>query len=348
MALSALARTSGVEFTVAARPDVCAYAAELGFAVHRLELARAHRLAHAPRVAPGSLRVRLLARHLGSDVLYANGTRAIPYALGARALGGPPLLFHHHGVLTTGPVWALVRAVDRWADAIVVPSWESGRPFRRTDKVRLVANGVDLDHFRPPTERAGAKVMLGLPPSAFVVGTVTRPDPRKGMEAFCDLVERLTGDPLEARFLLVGGPVFPHEDEPYRRVVDRVRSRRLDVVVTGRMADTLLAYQAMDVFVHLGEPEGFGLAAVEAMACGVPVVTYAAGGVEEAVEGVALLVEPDDIAGAARAVVRLATDGTLRGKLAADGRVRCEERFGLQAMAGALGEVIGSLVGAHS
>jgi glycosyltransferase involved in cell wall biosynthesis len=340
VALSGLAAVDDVDVVVAGPTPVTRYARELGFESRDFDLPRAHKPVHALRALTGSARVRRLAHELRANVLYANGTRAIPYALGARALGGPPVVFHHHGLLTTGAVRTLARAVDRFADIVVVPSRASAEPFRRADKIRLVPNGIDLARFHPPAERPEAKRRWGLDPSALVVGTVTRPDPTKGMGRFLDLVERVAGEQPRTRFLLAGGPVFPHEREPYRRIVERAARLGPEVVTTGPLSDPVAAYQAMDVFVHLAEPEGFGLTVVEAMACGVSVVAYRWGGVGEILDGLPTLVPPHDLDAAAGAVMRLSSDGDHRTAAAAGGRARCEERYGLEKMVSRLAAVL--------
>jgi glycosyltransferase involved in cell wall biosynthesis len=246
-----------VDLLVAAPGPVASYAESLGARAQVVELARAHRLVHAYRVFQGSRSVFKLARNIEADVLYANGTRAIPYAVGAAVLGARPLLFHHHGLLARGPVRTLVRAAGRWADAIVVPSHTGAAPFRSAaEKVHVVPNGLDVARFHRTDDGARAKLALGVPADAIVVGTLTRSDPAKGMSEFLDMTERVTGSLPNVHFVVAGGPVFPHEDEPYHRVVERARMLGSRVTLTGRIDDAMALYSAADIFVHLGRPEG--------------------------------------------------------------------------------------------
>ena len=75
--------------------------------------------------------------------------------------------------------------------------------------------------------------------------------------------------------------------------------------------------------------ESFGLAALEAMACEVPVVATRVGGLPEVVEdGVSgFLHATDDLAGMARTILRLIADAALHARVAAEGRRAVEERF---------------------
>jgi len=98
-------------------------------------------------------------------------------------------------------------------------------------------------------------------------------------------------------------------------------------VFLGRLADEDLAaaYRSADLFVSASLYEGFGLPALEAMACGCPVVALTAGTVPEVLEGAALGVvekDPDAFASAVRSVLE---DASLRASLAAKGLARAAE-----------------------
>jgi glycosyltransferase involved in cell wall biosynthesis len=342
--LPLLTRIDGIEVVVAAPEPVAAYARTLGLAAEVLDLSRAHRLLHAGRIAAGARRVQKFARSVQSHVLYANGTRAIPYALGAALLGARPLLFHHHGVLARGPVRALAAATRRWADAIVVPSRTAAAPFVfARDKIHVVPNGVDLAEFRPCEASDASKTALGIAPEATVVGTLTRADPSKGMVPFLDLAASVAGSLPHVRFVVAGGAAFPHEEAPYRRIVERAEVLGSRVIVTGRVENAAALYRALDVFVHLGDPEGFGLTVLEALASGVPVVAYDWGAIPEVFGDLITVVPPRDVDAAAAAVARLTTDSALRTELAARGRRAVEQRFGVDQTAAELGRVIAAL-----
>jgi len=336
-----LPRLTDIELLVVGHEPVTAYARELGLRSVTLELPLAQRLRHGLRIVPGSARVHRLFRRTESDVFYSNGTRAIPYAVGAALLGSRPLIFHHHGVLGRGPVRALSHAVDRFADAIIVPSGSAAEPFGAIGKIRIVANGVDLERFRPRTDAAKSRRCLGLAADTFVVGTLTRPAPTKGMDEFLGLTRRAAGTLPNVQFLLAGGPVFPVERELYGAIAERATA--LGVRVTGYIDDTTPAYQAMDVFVHLGGPEGFSLTVLEALACGVPVVAYDWGAIPEVFAGLVTLVRPGDIDAAADAVAALAGDTQRREDYARRGRLAAQARFGIDETAEQLRRVIASI-----
>ena len=345
--LPLLTRLDAVDLVVAAPAPVAEYARSLGAAVIEVELPRAHRLVHGARVLRGARRVRQLVRTTGANLLYANGTRAIPYAVGAAVIGARPLLFHHHGLLERGPVRTLVRASSRFADAIVVPSTTAALPFRAwASKVHVIPNGIDVEQFRPDGRRP--IIDPDMRSAAAVVATLTRPDRSKGMSEFVDLAAAVAESLPSAQFVVGGGPVFPHETKPYRLVRERARMLGSRMTLTGRVEDPAAFYRTVDVFVHLGRPEGFGLTVLEALASGVPVVAYDWGAIPEVFAGLVALVPPGDIGAAADAVVRLATDAPRRARMAAHGRAAVEERFAAERTAAALCAVIESVAAAET
>jgi glycosyltransferase involved in cell wall biosynthesis len=139
----------------------------------------------------------------------------------------------------------------------------------------------------------------------------------------------------EVEFVIVG------EDESrsgeYRARVERLVSelglaRR--VRLTGRLEDVAGLVASLDVLVSASHSESFGIAMVEAMACGVPVVATATMGAREVVEdGVTGLIVPvEDARALSAAVVSLLEDEARRLALGARARESARERFSLERM----------------
>jgi glycosyltransferase involved in cell wall biosynthesis len=156
----------------------------------------------------------------------------------------------------------------------------------------------------------------------FVVGTVSRLSPEKGVEFFVEATNEIAKVMPNARFWIVGdGPL---RGELERRAGDAVH-------FLGARDDVPELLHAMDVFVMPSLEEAFGIAVVEAMACGLPVVATNVGGLPEVVadKNTGLLVPPRDAGALASAVVKLANDESLRRAFGERGRARAEERFAL-------------------
>ena len=107
-----------------------------------------------------------------------------------------------------------------------------------------------------------------------------------------------------------------------------------DIHLNSSVADREMpaAYRSFDIFVQSSIYEPFGLALVEAMACGVPVIATRVGAIPEIIEDNinGLLVEPDNAEALASKIQLLADRLDLRAKLSEMGRKNVEERFSLK------------------
>ena len=152
------------------------------------------------------------------------------------------------------------------------------------ERVRVVGNGVDLERFRP-IDKAQARAALGLSPGAQVLVSVGGLCERKGFHRVIDCLPALREQGIDAHLLVVGG-ASPEGDWG-----DRLRAQARDagleacVHFTGAVASTELhrVLSAADVFVLATRNEGWANVFLEAMACGLPVVTTAVGGNAEVV-----------------------------------------------------------------
>nr|WP_018385520.1 D-inositol-3-phosphate glycosyltransferase [Wenjunlia vitaminophila] len=183
----------------------------------------------------------------------------------------------------------------------------------RAGQIAVVHPGVNLDVFRPADGRAAARRRLGLPQDAFVPLFAGRIQPLKAPDVLLRAAARLVADDpgLRRRLVLpiVGGPSGSGLAKPERLHKLAARLGLCDVVrfqppVTQQeLADW---YRAATVLVTPSYSESFGLVALEAQACGTPVVAAAVGGLPVAVrDGVTgYLVRGHDPAGYAAALRR--------------------------------------------
>ncbi len=149
-------------------------------------------------------------------------------------------------------------------------------------RIVTVPCGVDTVRFRP-LGRARARRELGLAPDEPVVLFVGRIEPLKGIEVLIKAAAQLEG---RFRLLVVGGDGKDTERKAgLRALADQMgigeKVTFLDAVPHG---DLPLYYNAADICVVPSYYESFGLVAIEAMACGVPVVASRVGGLKETVQ----------------------------------------------------------------
>jgi glycosyltransferase involved in cell wall biosynthesis len=146
--------------------------------------------------------------------------------------------------------------------------------MRHAKSVHTIPLGLSVDDFKP-IDKSCARQVLGISSDRFVVGFACTDfsDPNKGGEllrkALCQLAEQ-----TEIALLTYGGE-FPSEGRGGYQILE-----------LGRLTSPLLQslfYSACDVFALPSRTESFGLTALEAMACGTPVVGFRSGGPAEVI-----------------------------------------------------------------
>ena len=220
-------------------------------------------------------------------------------------------------------------------------------------RIEVIPCGTDIDNFQPISKTA-ARQQLGLDPQAKVVLYVGRFDPRKGIEtlvrAYAQLVER-SADAQNLRLLIVGGS-DPQEDDGAERlrIEGIVNSLGIEASIefVGMVGhDRLpLYYTAADVCVIPSHYEPFGLVAIEAMACGTPVVASDVGGLKFTVvpEATGLLVPAKDEAAFAGAIERILADDLWAQQMRKQAVTRVQDNFSWTGVAVQLSDLYRSLL----
>jgi D-inositol-3-phosphate glycosyltransferase len=181
------------------------------------------------------------------------------------------------------------------ADALVASCTVEAEQFvglYDADPERIVVVAPGVDHaFFAPGDRAQARRAVGLPARQPVVLFAGRIQPLKGLtvavEALAE-IRRAGGRLEDASLVVIGGPSGPHGPDELRRVRELVGRHGLDGAVRmlppqrHEMLSTY--YRAADACVVPSHSESFGLVALEAAACGLPVVASAVGGLTTLVD----------------------------------------------------------------
>lgn len=187
--------------------------------------------------------------------------------------------------------------------------------------------GVDLERFRPaPGGATDARARLGIGPGGPIVFFSSRVSPEKDAETLLDAVALLEQGGRSVRVL--------HRSGGHEAFAARARARGIGdrVIATDAVhpaRDLPLSYQASDLCVQASRDEGLGFSPLEALACGVPVVATAVGGLRETiVDGATGWSVP---AGDARALAAAIADALDRPEEArrrtAAGRAMVQEQF---------------------
>jgi D-inositol-3-phosphate glycosyltransferase len=206
-------------------------------------------------------------------------------------------------------------------------------------KICTIPPGVDLNMFHP-LDRTFSRSQLGLPIESQIVLFVGRIDPIKGIDTLIEAMGLLKVQGVLPTLVVVGGDL---DDEgspvgPLQLVAEQ--ARRLGVADKIRFEGSQpqsklpLYYSAADVVSVPSRYESFGLVAVEAMACGIPVVASRAGGLRFTIDdGLTGLLTPVGSANdQAVALAKLVSDRTLRLAMGARAS-QAAERFAWPAVA---------------
>lgn len=209
--------------------------------------------------------------------------------------------------------------------------------------VRLIPSAVDAHRYRPRDAHADLTAALDLPVEAIVIACVAQLIPRKGHETLLRAFARLAcGDPTLYLVCFGRGPL---EAALARRVAELGLTER--VRLAGFRGDLAELLPGATLLAHPAEREGLGVAVLEALAAGVPVVAARAGGVVDAVEhGVTgLLVPANDAAALAAAIGRVLAEPGLRDRLVAAGRAKVTGDFSITRMSRATLDVYREITG---
>jgi glycosyltransferase involved in cell wall biosynthesis len=287
---------------------------------------RAHRL--PTRSLPALLRV---LRTAPGAVLHTHGYKANIVGRLARLAGAPVarIVATCHGWPDETRATRTYNALDRWtailSDAITVPDDAMLRRFPgfARARVRRVMNAVPEREPATPERRRAARERFGWAEGEFVVGTIGRLTPEKGVPDALDALAQLHGMPIVWAFA-GSGPLegLLRESGPQVRCAGYVRP-------SGSFLDGL------DAFVQSSRSEGLSLALLEAMSAALPIVATEVGATGAAVddEREALLVPARVPAALAAAVARLYAEPALRAALGRAARERFDPAFRIERQA---------------
>ncbi|MFB2938212.1 glycosyltransferase family 4 protein [Aerosakkonemataceae cyanobacterium BLCC-F154] len=244
---------------------------------------------------------------------------------------------------------AVEKQILQQANCIVATSPQEEETLRslvsQAGNIEVIPCGTDIENFRVTMPKADARAKLGFDPHEQIVLYVGRFDRRKGIEtlvrACAQLKGKIENQESEAlhpyanlKLVIVGGSEPDQSDGLEReRIAGIVQELGIanNTIFAGRIGHDLLPlyYTAADVCVIPSHYEPFGLVAIEAMACGTPVVASDVGGLRFTVmpEETGLLVSPQNVDGFAGAIDRILADEIWAQKLRKQASLRVQQNF---------------------
>jgi glycosyltransferase involved in cell wall biosynthesis len=279
------------------------------------------------------------SRRLHPDIVYAFRTLDVPFAAAVSALTGAKLVFHLCLPLpATMPAW--LRASFRRVDATLTVSTDTARRWQERGvnlgRVTTVPTSIDLEQYAPatPAERRETRRGLGIGDDEFFVLYAGRTGREKGVDtlvrAFAEMSRVVEG----CRLVVVGPPslLWSEEETVQFRVELATLARDSPVTFLPGRPGVIELLQAADVAVLPSRwPDPLPRGAIEPLACGVPVVASAVGGIPEILTGWLdrFLVEPDDPAALADRLAGLRHWRRDEPELGARCRLAAEQRLSL-------------------
>ena len=239
--------------------------------------------------------VRALEKSLSPDLVHANSTRAGMVAFLATIGSRTPIVWHIHDQFRRHPISSAIRfllAASSRNSVVAVSQataqgvrGKSGSKVASRVPIAVIYNGVDGSLYR---ERQGAvdnfleaENLADAPFRTVMVGQITA---RKGqlgaIQTFARLVDK---DSPRAQLLIVGSPVFNHDEKYLQRLKDEVELLGIggNVRFMGHRSDVAVVLQSSHLLIVNSSSEPFGLVLLEACACATPVLASSVDGVPE-------------------------------------------------------------------
>lgn len=264
------------------------------------------------------------------DIIHAHAARDYHLAaLAVRLASHGQLVLTRH---TLFPLRTINKPLLRRASRVIAVSGAVAESLRRngvieSSKITVVHNGIDIDRFERSSGDRG---------SAVLVGTVGHLALIKGHDILVRAAALISRRRPDVRFVVIGEDKSP-QMENRRSLESLVAELGLSGIVTmpGWQDDIPAVLSSLTLFVSAARSEPFGLAIVEAMAAGLPIVVTASEGALEIIEDgiTGKLVPMDDAEALAQAITALLDDPLECSRLARNARLAARDRYSLTRMA---------------
>ena len=242
-----------------------------------------------------------------------------------------PWIAFAHGYTGGGLRLHLYNRIDQYcyqfADRVVVVSAQLKKLLLRRrvkeERIQLIHNAVDIEELKPLRVPAEVRGYFKAPASGHMVAVIGRLSPEKGQRTFLEALQMVVPQISSLRALIIGeGP-----DEKKLRALALELGIGEKVEFTGYRSDMPDIYGALDLVVIPSFSEGHPNVLLEAMACGVPVVSTDVGSVREAMGASGILVRPGEPAELATAILKILNNPDLGRKIRNAGLSEVKARF---------------------
>ena len=198
--------------------------------------------------------------------------------------------------------------------------------------IASITNSVDTSKFRPvgTSEKQKLRQQLSVPKKTIIITYAGRLVSYKGLPLLLRVAEAIQREFDNVAFVLIGsGGIDMHNCEAELKQFVKAKGLEESVYFSGEVGNVHEYLQASDIFVLPSEEDAFPLALVEAMACGLPVISTPVGGIKEIITNRknGLLVEARDFQQLYQAISALIRDPTLSASLGMAAVQMVQERY---------------------
>ncbi len=282
-------------------------------------------------------RIAGFARENGIEIIHAHVARDyIPASIAAALTSSAKFVLTRHVLFPLKPFNRF--ALKNLSKAIAVSSGveRSLKSVFPASKISLISNGIDaapIDDAERQMLRKAFRDFHGIPDDVHLVGTVGELTPLKGQNDLVLAANEILRQEPDVHFIIVG--LDNTVDKRYRRDLKRlVRVLGHDdrFIWLDWVDDTTSLFAALDMFVSASHTESFGMAILEAIALGTPVVASATDGAKELVSDVENLVPVGNPVRLAETILARLTDPARTQVMAERARSVARSRFSLDRM----------------
>lgn len=254
------------------------------------------------------------------DLLHINSPFLFKYAALLSIVVSVPAVGHMRDISTLSGV---ERKFFNRLDYIIAISDSVAKALKESQvkpPVSVIYNGVNLDTFHPSQKRRKEfRRRYNISDDEIIIGICSRIAPEKGHATFVKAASLVAPEKRKIRFIIAGDSVFNRNQDFKCKLKLLARDLGVDsrIVWTGFVEKTEELYPALDILVVASKAEPFGRVAIEAGACGIPVIGTTCGGIPEIVQHdrTGILIPAENPVLLAHAIAELAENRENRMKL---------------------------------
>lgn len=265
------------------------------------------------------------------DIVYSNGLKTSILTLPVSFFSSTPMIIHIRDIMSPGIYRTILKMAALLPDVKLITNSHATADALgewTSSKCTVIYNGVDFRKFDVIKKQNNERNYVHL----LCVGHLA---PVKGYHLLIKALSRIKGKPFKCT--IIGGDVYSsvsaHNDYKIRliRMINKYGLEQC-VSLPGPQEDISKVYKNADIFCMPSLKEGFGRAALEAMASSLPVIGFSVGGLSElVVHGkTGILIPAGDVPGMARAIQTLMDSSKLRYQMGKKGRRRAVKSFALE------------------